>query len=70
MDDARTAYEEALKIYGKLVQASPATSPPDMSLTLSTLGDMAGMAQTLNNLGALHGEQTGSMTRARPTRRR
>lgn len=57
MDDARAAYEEALNICGKLVEAGPGTYPSDMVLTLSTLRDIEGMALTLNNLGALHGEQ-------------
>jgi tetratricopeptide (TPR) repeat protein len=44
MDDARTAYDEALKIYRKLAQANPDTYLPDV-------------ATTLNNLGRLHSAQ-------------
>ena len=44
MDDARKAYEEALKTYRKLAQANPDTYLPDV-------------ATTLNNLGVLHFDQ-------------
>jgi len=44
MDDARMAYDEALKIYRDLAQKNPDISLPDV-------------AMTLNNLGLLHRDQ-------------
>jgi tetratricopeptide (TPR) repeat protein len=44
MDDARQAYEEALKTYRELAKTNPETYLPDV-------------AGTLNNLGILHGDQ-------------
>jgi len=44
MDEARLAYDEALKIRRELAQKNPDTYPPDV-------------ATTLNNLGVLDGEQ-------------